>query len=65
MLKKDGFGLKIINHLLKIVFLKIYFYFLIICMCFCMLVYHMCVGAHGSQKRVHDPLELQLLVVMI
>lgn len=31
-------------------------------MCFCMLVCHMCVGAHGSQKRVHDPLELQLQV---
>lgn len=27
-----------------------------------MLVCHMCVGAQGSQKRVHDPLELQLQV---
>lgn len=34
-------------------------YIIIICVCVYMCVCYMCAGAHGDEKRVSEPLELE------
>lgn len=38
--------------------------YLHVCACNCVSVGHTCAGAHGSQKRVSDPQEMEVQVVM-